>query len=96
MTEQNQHSIYETERIEDVIFTLHGMGVDADVTKLVIGCFRPMYSWSPEVTARLDRLEAQYVTPFLAGDPELSDEMLEAIEAGEITYDEAKKKAGSI
>ena len=70
MTEQNINSVYATERIEDVVFQLHQMGVDADVTQGVIGCFRRMYAWSPEMTGRLDGLEDQYVTPFLINEQE--------------------------
>jgi len=68
MTEQSKAAFGGTDRIEDVVIQLHHLGVDADVTQAVIGSFRRMYGWSKEATARLDLLEAQYVTPFLIGE----------------------------
>lgn len=94
MTE-NKIAFGSTDKIEDVVIQLHHLNVDADVTQMVIGEFRRMYGWSQEVTARLELLEARFVTPFLLNAPELPDKLLEAIEAGEITYDEAKKRGES-
>lgn len=68
MTEQNKISFGSTDKIEDIVIQLHHLGLDADVTQMVIGQFRRMYGWSKETTARLDLLEAQYVTPFLIGE----------------------------
>lgn len=67
MTE-NRIAFGSTDKIEDVVIQLHHFNVDADVTQMVIGSFRRMYGWSSEATARLDLLEAQYVTPFLIGE----------------------------
>ncbi len=90
MTEQNKIAFGSTDKIEDIVIQLHHFGLDADVTQMVIGQFRRMYGWSREVMTRLELLEAQYVTPFLVSDPELPSNLLEAIEAGTMTYAETK------